>query len=308
MENKRAIKDFESFYTEDLKRNLKDVVFRDLFHRKEYLLKLYQAIHPEDTTVTEEDLNIVTLETLLTHQLVNDLGFTVKDKLVILIEAQSTWSVNIVVRSLMYLASTYKDYIELTKQDLYGSKVIKLPKPELYVLYTGDKRIEDKELFISKLYFGGDKDTIELKVKVLDVNKKDIINEYCTFVTVCRQQIRVYGANSKAIKEAIKICIDKDILKGYLEQQKGKVESVMSKLFDNEEYLRAVFTDREDLERQLREKDEAIKEKDEAIKAKEDSLILNLYSEHFTIDKIASLLALSVDTVQECLRRHAIIV
>lgn len=57
-----------------------------------------------------------------------------------LLEAQSTWSWNIVVRALMYLANTWQEYIEDKKLNIYGSRKISLPKPELYVIYTGDRK------------------------------------------------------------------------------------------------------------------------------------------------------------------------
>ncbi len=46
---------------------------------------------------------------------------------------------NIVVRILLYLASKWKEYIEKNKLDVYGSK-IKLPKPEFYMIFTGDRK------------------------------------------------------------------------------------------------------------------------------------------------------------------------
>lgn len=49
----------------------------------------------------------------------NDLGFQFKEKLIFLIEAQSTWTVNILVRVLMYLAKSYQDYIIRTNQDIW---------------------------------------------------------------------------------------------------------------------------------------------------------------------------------------------
>ena len=73
-----------------LKRTAKDTVFRDLFSRPKYLLQLYQALHPEDTDVTEQDLKIVTLQNILANGIYNDLGFFAKDKLLILVESQST--------------------------------------------------------------------------------------------------------------------------------------------------------------------------------------------------------------------------
>ena len=41
------------------KRTAKNSVFLDLFQDKKNLLKLYKALHPEDTDVTENTLDIV---------------------------------------------------------------------------------------------------------------------------------------------------------------------------------------------------------------------------------------------------------
>ncbi len=106
-----------------MKRTIKDSVFTDLFQDKKYLLQLYKSLHPEDTDVTENDLNDITIKNVLTDNIYNDLGFTVGDKLMILVEAQSSvWTVNIIVRALMYLVQTWHDYFERTKQNLYKSK------------------------------------------------------------------------------------------------------------------------------------------------------------------------------------------
>ena len=106
-----------------MKRTIKDSVFTDLFQDKKYLLQLYKALHPEDTDVTENVLNDITIKNVLTDNIYNDLGFTVGDKLMILVEAQSSvWTVNIIVRALMYLVQTWHDYFERTKQNLYKSK------------------------------------------------------------------------------------------------------------------------------------------------------------------------------------------
>ena len=77
------------------KRTAKNSVFLDLFQNKSYLLKLYKTLHPEDTTATEDSLTDVTITNVLTGNLYNDLGFIVNNKLMILVEAQSTWTVNI---------------------------------------------------------------------------------------------------------------------------------------------------------------------------------------------------------------------
>ena len=69
-----------------MKRTIKDSVFTNLFQDKKYLLQLYKALHPEDTDVTEDDLNDITIKNVLTDNIYNDLGFTVGDKLMILVD------------------------------------------------------------------------------------------------------------------------------------------------------------------------------------------------------------------------------
>ena len=124
-----------------VKRNIKDCVFTDLFSNKKYLLELYLSLHPEDTGITEDDLTDITIENVLVNDLYNDLGFRVGDRLIILVEAQNTWSPNILIRSLLYVATTYQNYINERNLDVYCSKKISIPKPELYVIYI----VEHKE-------------------------------------------------------------------------------------------------------------------------------------------------------------------
>ena len=94
-------------------------------------------LHPEDLETQQEDLTIVTLSRIIVREMYNDLGFLAGNRLLVLVEAQSSWSANIVVRFLMYLGETYRRYIEKNDLDLYTTKKVELPKPELYVVYTG---------------------------------------------------------------------------------------------------------------------------------------------------------------------------
>lgn len=57
-----------------VKRTAKNRVFLDLFQNKNYLLKLYKTLHPEDTTATEDSLTDVTITNVLTdnYQQVHD--------------------------------------------------------------------------------------------------------------------------------------------------------------------------------------------------------------------------------------------
>ena len=190
-----------------MKRTIKDSVFTDLFQDKKYLLQLYKALHPEDTDVTEDDLNDITIKNVLTDNIYNDLGFTVGDKLMILVEAQSSvWTVNIIVRALMYLVQTWHDYFERTKQNLYKSKKVKMPMPEIYVIFTGERKTRPSEISLSQEFFGGKDCGIDVKVKMIyDGKEGDIINQYVIFTKVCNEQMKKYGRTRKAVLEAIRI-------------------------------------------------------------------------------------------------------
>ena len=89
----------------------KDSIFCDLFSRPEYCLQLYKVLHPEDTDVREENIVLMTLSSLMMRYRYNDLGFLVRDRLLVLVECQSTFTENILVRFILYLADTYNRYI-----------------------------------------------------------------------------------------------------------------------------------------------------------------------------------------------------
>ena len=171
------------------KRKIKDSVFTNLFQDKKYLLQLYKALHPEDCNVTEDEIADVTIKHVLIDADYNDLGFSVGNRLMVLVESQSTWTLNIIIRALMYLIQTYHDYFKRTNQNLYGSKKVNMPKPELYVIYTGDRKNIPDIISLSKEFFNGEKIAIDAEVKVLyKENEEDIIGQYIIFSKVYTEQ------------------------------------------------------------------------------------------------------------------------
>ena len=224
-----------------MKRTIKDSVFTDLFQDKKYLLQLYKSLHPEDTDVTENDLNDITIKNVLTDNIYNDLGFTVGDKLMILVEAQSSvWTVNIIVRALMYLVQTWHDYFERTKQNLYKSKKVQMPIPEIYVIFTGERKTKPAEISLSQEFFDGKDCGIDVKVKMIyDGKEGDIINQYVIFTKVCNEQMKKYGRTRKAVLEAIRICKDRNVLSEYLSSKESEVVDIMMVLYDEEEIMRS---------------------------------------------------------------------
>lgn len=239
------------------KYTVKDSVFTSLFKDKKYLLQLYRALHPEDKEITEDQLTDITIKNILTDGMYNDLGFMAGDRLMILVEAQSTWTMNIIIRALMYLVQTYHDYFDREGADLYGSRKVKLPKPELYVIFTGERVAKPETVSLTEEFFGGEDCAIEVKVKMIygddawlgpvsgEQSEKDIISQYITFTKVYNEQLKLYKRTRKTITETIRICKDRNILREYLSSREKEVVDIMMTLFDEERIMQTYVANKE---------------------------------------------------------------
>jgi hypothetical protein len=235
---KRNVMENRIMSEEVAKYTIKDSVFTNLFQDKKYLIQLYKTLHPEDTDATEDELSDITIHNILTDDIYNDLGFLKGDRLLILAEAQSSWTTNVIIRMLIYLMSTYQDYFERTKQNLYKSKKVKMPKPELYVIYTGDRKSQPEYLSLSEEFFDGQECFMDVKVKVLyGEDKDDIISQYVTFTKVYNEQMKKYGRTRQAVMETIRICKDRNVLKEYLQECEKEIVSIMLAMYDEKEIL-----------------------------------------------------------------------
>ena len=175
----------------------------------------------------------MTLENVLTTGFYNDLGIQVRNRLILLVEAQSTFSVNIALRMLLYLAGTYKEYIEERKLDLYGSHPVEIPRPELYVVYTGGRKEIPETLRLSDLYQGAGSAEVEVKV-LRDDGTGDILDQYVRFCKIADEQREKYGLTQQAIDETIRICIAENVLAPFLASRQKEVLEIMVTLFDQE--------------------------------------------------------------------------
>ena len=221
------------------KYTVKDSVFSTIFQDKKYLIELYRALHPEDTETTEDALTDITIRNVLTNGIYNDLCFRVGDKVMFLVEQQSSWTMNIIIRALMYLVQTYHEYFEEQDADLYGSKKVHVPEPEIYVIFTGERAGRPETILLSKEFFGGKECAIEVKVKVLYGGKgNDIISQYVAFTKVYNEQVKRHGRSREAVTETIRICKDRDVLREFLAGREKEVISIMMALFDEEKIMR----------------------------------------------------------------------
>ncbi len=155
----------------------------------------------------------------------------------ILVEAQSTWSPNIVIRMMSYAVQSLMDYFREREVFLYGNRMITCPKPELYVVYTGERGNEPSTLSFRELFFNNDASCdLDALVHVIYYKdgRVDIINQYIMFCRVFNAQIKLYGYTEKALTETLRICRNSNILSKYIIQRETEIMDIMTALFDQD--------------------------------------------------------------------------
>jgi len=216
-------------------RNHKNSVFTLLFSEPQTTLELYNAVtgqhYPPDTKI-----EIVTLSNALFKGKLNDVAFVVDDRLVVLMEHQSTVNDNMPLRMLLYMA---REYERMTKgRDLYKEKMIKIPTPEFFVLYNGKDEFPDsKELRLSDSYKSKDGSySLELVATVYNindgrnsemVNRSPALHGYSELIAEVNKNLESMELGD-AIKVAIKSCIERGILVYFLEKHASEVLNMLT--------------------------------------------------------------------------------
>ena len=215
-----------------VKKNIKSSVFTHLFSISKYKKELYVSLHPKDNDIEEKEIKTWTLSSIFTNIQINDLSLLVKNKLLILVEAQSTWTLNILPRMIEYIGESFNRYVLETNQNIYGTKKVELPKPELYVLYTGNKIIKDKFISFKKEFFDNNC-PIDIKINIITINNSNkVVKEYIKFTKIIDTNTKKYGYTKKSINETIDYCIKKNILREYLTEYKKEVYNIMTSVYD----------------------------------------------------------------------------
>jgi len=214
-------------------RNHKDSVFTMLFSDPPAALELYNAVtgqnYPPDTKI-----EMVTLSNAIFKGQLNDVAFVVDDRLVVLMEHQSTINNNIPLRMLMYLG---REYERITKgKDLYREKLIKIPAPEFIVLYNGKDEFPDfKELRLSDSFKTKGKGNLELVASVYNINKgrnaeiagkSPVLSGYNELIAEINKNRKTMEL-AEAIEAAIKSCVKRNILVYFLEKHASEILNML---------------------------------------------------------------------------------
>jgi len=160
----------------------------------------------------------------------------VDDRLVVLMEHQSTINDNMPLRMLLYMA---REYERMTKgRDLYKEKMIKIPTPEFFVLYNGKDEFPDfKELRLSDSYKSKDgRCNLELVATVYNINndrnsemvdRSPALHGYSKLIAEVNRNCETMDLGD-AIKVAIESCIKRGILVYFLERYASEVLNMLT--------------------------------------------------------------------------------
>jgi hypothetical protein len=190
----------------------------------------------------------------------NDLGILIKDRLMIFVEAQSSWSPNIVIRLMSYAVQSLMDYFRERDVYLFSSTKAECPRIELYAIFSCERENMPETLSLCGEFFPRGGCDLDATVHLLhfDEGKTDIINQYIMFCRVFNDQIKKYGYSHQAIRETLRICRDEGILAEYIKKMEGEIMDIMTYMFDEENNKRLFGLEQQRIGEQREKKQTAI--------------------------------------------------
>jgi hypothetical protein len=296
-------------------REYKSSVFSLLFGEENTLRELYQALEgvtlPPDLPIT-----INTLEDALFKTKINDLSFEAGEKLVVILEHQSTINPNMPLRLLSYIARVYEKITAGRKTRLYGKKGFRVPRPEFIVLYNGvdpfpdEKTIRLSDAFEDVSSLGlpaGAPPDLELIARIYNINeghnrdmvqKNETLSGYVLFIAKVREFETGLSGDKKpedlskderkrnvktAITKAVQWCIANNVLKRFFEENGSEV---INMLFDEWKLEDALVVEREEGREEGREE-----------------VAKNALTKGASVEFISEITGLSTETIQTLANR-----
>ena len=231
-------------------RNYKDSVFVDLFAKditaKENFVSLYNALHETNLDYKTTEVKPVMIEQVLYMKYYNDIAMLIDNKIVVLIEHQSTINENMPFRILEYIARIYEKVVKTKNK--FGKKLVKIPLPEFYVFYNGKEDFPlEKTLKLSDAFMLPEKAfsadlanfPLEITVKVVNINvdkgnpilkRCKILDQYSEFIELVRKSID--SGTDDPFTTAISKAIKEGFLSEYLARKSTEVENMLMTEYD----------------------------------------------------------------------------
>ena len=223
-------------------RRYKDSVFVDLFSEdasaKDNFLSLYNALHGTHLDASAE-LKPLRLDRVMYMSFRNDVSCLIDNKIIVLAEHQSTVNANMPLRFLEYVARLYEQI--QSPRDRYLRALKMIPTPEFYLFYNGREPYPPSDtLKLSDAFLTRPATpSLDLYVRVININcgRADKVvaacpplAEYGIFVDTVRKHIALNPENG--FRNAIKECIQNDILRDYLQRKSREVMNMLIAEYD----------------------------------------------------------------------------
>ncbi len=231
-------------------RNYKDSVFVDLFAKdisaKENFVSLYNALHETNLDYKTTEMKPVMIEQVLYMKYYNDIAMLIDNKIVVLIEHQSTINENMPFRILEYIARIYEKVVKTKNK--FGKKLVKIPLPEFYVFYNGKEDFPlEKTLKLSDAFMLPEQKystnlanfPLEITVKVVNINinkgnpilkRCNVLDQYSEFIELVRKSID--SGTDDPFTTAISQSIKEGFLSDYLARKSTEVENMLMTEYD----------------------------------------------------------------------------
>lgn len=230
----------------------KDRLFRFIFgsmDNAENILSLYNALNGTNYT-DQRLLEITTLEDAVYIRMKNDVSFLISSHMV-LWEQQSTYNPNMPLRGLMYFGELYSAYVETNGKSLYGSTLVKIPTPQYVVFYNGVDDIEPmRKLRLSDSFIRKDKSgEFEWTATMYNLNKGKNdslldkckpLKDYMVLIQYIRGNLKSGIPIEAAVDEAVKKCIEEDVMREFLLKHRSEVKRMCITEFNEKTYEDAI--------------------------------------------------------------------
>ena len=288
-------------------RQYQDTVFRAYMNDVDRLRDVAGALHGRTYTSVER-VRIVTLDGTFLSQMKNDISFLLAGRHLVFMEHQSTLNQNMPLRCLYYLCEQLRQYIPA--KSLYQNKQIPLPRPEFHVFYTGSKdTLETEQMRLSDAYMEGEGDIhLELKVtfhniaygsEKLLLRMSRPLHDYSFFLNCIKTNIAGGMERVRAIREAMRYCMEHDVMKEFLQEHESEVIDMVNFEWNQKDFEEAV--------REEGWEQGAAQGREEGREEEKSAFIIGMLKEKLPLETIARVSKMSVERIQELGRMHSLL-
>lgn len=225
----------------------KDRLFILIFgSEKKNIISFYNALNGSDYP-EDADVEVTTIGNMLYMDMKNDVSF-VLDSRMSLFEQQSTLNPNMPLRGLIYFGRLYSAYTKGKNLNIYGSRLIKVPTPQYYVLYNGKQDAPAR--FEQRLSDAFAKDSPEGKFEwtatCINLNRgmnDDLLGkcrplgEYMYLVNCIRDNEADGMELFEAVDAAVVHCVERGVMKDFLVKHRSEVMEVVFTEFDRQKFI-----------------------------------------------------------------------